>query len=121
MKKSKLPDSGRRMAFGTGAIREPAQDKGRFDLLSPESIAALARHFEAGAKKYPPRNWEQGTPLSRFTDSALRHMFQFMEGKTDEDHLIAAAWNVMALWTTRDRIRRGLLPKRLDDMPPKLR
>ena len=116
----KLPDSGKRIGYGTGAIREPAQGKGRFDLIPPEPIAALARHSALAIIKYPVRNWEKGIPLSRFTDSALRHMNQFMEGKADEDHLIAALWNIMALWTTRHRIQKGLLPKRLNDMPPKL-
>jgi hypothetical protein len=98
-------------------VREPATGKGRFDLLSPESILALAQHFEVGANKYADRNWEHGIPLSRFTDSALRHTFQFMDGAGGEDHLLAAAWNLMAAWATRDRIQKGRLPRKLADIP----
>ena len=30
-------------------------------------------------------------------DSAQRHMMQFWSGDTSEDHLAAAAWNIMSM------------------------
>lgn len=112
-----LQDSGERRAFATGSRRDRRTGKGRFDLLPARALRRLARHFEAGAVKYGDRNWEKGQPLSVYLDSALRHANTYMEGKTDEDHLIAAAWNLLCLADTEERIKEGLLPETLNDLP----
>jgi hypothetical protein len=91
--------------------------KGRYDLLPSAAIFAVARVFEEGAKKYDPRNYEQGMPLSRFIDSALRHIFKHLEGWRDEPHMAQAAWNVLAYIHVATMIERGLLPKELNDLP----
>ena len=60
----------------------------------------LALHFQHGAEKYRPRNCEKGIPLWSFIDSGMRHWNQYLLGRTDEDHYIAAVWNFwMAKWT----------------------
>lgn len=92
-----INDGGECMSFDTGAIREPASGKGRFDLISPFAMERLARWYELGAGKYEPRNWEKGIPFSRCLDSALRHINKYQRGMKDEDHLTAAVWNLIAL------------------------
>ena len=117
MKKGpRILDSGKRQSFGTGAVRDIQTDKGRYDLLPPEAIAALAKHFEAGAVKYCARNWEKGIPLSRYLDSALRHTFKILAGMDDEPHAEAAMWNMATFIATRQRIKDGDLPKELNDL-----
>ena len=60
----------------------------------------VARHFENGALKYGEHNWEKGIPISRYIDSALRHLMKDLAGETDEDHAAAFVWNCMcAAWT----------------------
>ena len=94
----KLDDGGERISYGDDkAIREPTDGKGRFDLISPFALMRLAKHYEAGAKKYAPRNWEKGIPFSRYLDSAMRHLNKYLMGMNDEDHLAAAAWNIIAI------------------------
>lgn len=117
MKFSKVKDSGKRQDFKTGAVRDIQSGKGRFDLLPPRAIKRLAQHYENGAVKYGDRNWEKGIPLSRMIDSAIRHLFQLLEGKTDEDHAIACVWNVMGIVEIQERIEEGIMPKELDDLP----
>lgn len=112
-----LKDSGTRREFDTGAVRDGAQDKGRFDLLPYWPLKRFAVHMERGAKKYAARNWEKGIPCSVFFNSAMNHMLKSLAGFTDEDHLAAALWNVACLIETKERIARGLLPADLDDMP----
>lgn len=112
-----IKDSGHRRVFKTGSMRDRAKGKGRYDLISPISMQALAEHFESGALKYSDRNWERGQPLSVYVDSALRHLFNLLEGKKDEDHATAAMWNCGALKHTMIMIERGLLPKDLYDLP----
>jgi len=90
-----VKDSGARREYETGAVRDRGADKGRYDLLPPKAIHRLARHFENGAVKYGDRNWEKGIPISNYMDSALRHIFKYLDGENDEDHLTAAAWNCL--------------------------
>lgn len=91
---------------GVGRKDEPAlrfdADKSRVDLIPPEFIEALGRHYGAGAKKYAERNWEKGMSWSRCYASAQRHMLAFWRGEeideeTGTPHTIAAAWNMAAL------------------------
>lgn len=98
-----IQDSGDRYEFESGAVRDMATGKGRCDLLPPAAILRLARHFEAGAVKYGERNWEKGIPLNSFIDSAFRHICKYMIGMQDEDHLVAAAWNLMCALETEER------------------
>ena len=104
-------------AYGTEAVREIASGKGRYDLISPIAIRRLAGICENGAIKYAPRNWEKGIPMSRLLDSAIRHINQYREGLTDEDHLAQGFWNIMAALHTEEMVERGLLPKKLYDIP----
>jgi len=92
-----LQDGGKRQVFITGAVREPATGKGRYDLISVYALHRIAIHYEKGASKYDDRNWEKGIPASRCISSALRHTLQYLAGCNDEDHLAAACWNLMAI------------------------
>ena len=109
-------DSGEREDFATGSRRDTRVGKGRYDLLPPEGIRRLAQLYERGAEKYGDRNWEKGQPVSRYLDSLLRHTFAVLEGEQTEDHLAAIAWNALGAITTQERVRRGDLPKELDDV-----
>jgi len=112
-----VKDSGTRQSFDSGSVRDSAEGKGRFDLLSPIFLARLAQHTENGARKYSARNWEKGQPVSRYMDSALRHLFKYLEGHRDEDHLAAAAWNIQGMIHTQEMVDRGSLPAELAAMP----
>lgn len=103
--------------FVTGSQRDSRTGKGRYDLLPARALRRLARLFESGAGTYGDRNWEKGQPLCRFMDSAIRHAFNHLEGARDEDHLIAAAWNLLCAADVEERIREGKLPSELDDLP----
>lgn len=107
-----MQDNGKRLVYETGALREPQDGKGRFDLISPFALFRLARWYELGAKKYGYRNWEKGIPFSHCVDSAFRHLTKFLAGMDDEDHLAAVAWNVFAIMHYQE-LGRG----DLDDLP----
>ena len=103
--------------FTTGAIRDNAEMKGRWDLLPFRTLQRLAVHFEKGAKRYADRNWEKGIPVGEYLNSCLRHLWKWWLGWDDEDHLAAFAWNAICLVETAERIRIGALPKELDNRP----
>lgn len=116
-RKFTIKDSGKRQEFPTGAVRDIQEGKGRFDLLPPYTITRLAKHYEGGAKKYNDDNWRKGIPTKRFADSALRHLFQYLDGERSEDHLAAVLFNVAGIIETQEMIKRGILPPELDNIP----
>lgn len=102
MEFDKVNDSGTRREFGTGAVRDAAQNKGRFDLLPFYPLWRLARHYENGAVKYGDSNWKKGIPVKTYLDSMMRHAAKATDHMTDEDHLAAVAWNAFgAMWTIK--------------------
>lgn len=111
-----LKDSGRRESWETGSQRDTREGKGRYDLLSPRFLRRLALVMERGAKKYGERNWELGQPLSRYLDSAIRHIMGLMLGMVDEDHAGQAAFNLQGFIHTSELIQEGKLPAILNDI-----
>ena len=96
-----IKDSGNRSEFPTGAVRDMSEGKGRMDLLPWNAIMEVSKHCEDGAKKYGENNVDKGIPMHSLADSAMRHMAKFIAGHKDEDHLRAAAWNI--LWALEFR------------------
>ena len=99
----KIKDSGDRTEFATGAVRDMREGKGRMDLLPWSAIMEVSKHCENGAKKYGEHNVDKGIPTSSLCDSAARHLAKYLEGWTDEPHLVAAAWNL--LWAIQMTIK----------------
>jgi hypothetical protein len=98
-----IKDSGNRREFNTGAVRDMADGKGRFDLCPWSAFIEISKHCENGAKKYGEHNVDKGIPTNSLCDSAARHLAKYLAGHTDEDHLLAAAWNL--LWAIEMRVK----------------
>lgn len=112
--------------FQTGAVRDTG-GKGRMDLLPMCALLRISKHMEdaiapdpeTGIPHYPERNWEEGIPIHSMLDSALRHLAKYMDGWTDEDHLCAAATNLlMAMWMEEKRPGMQDIPTRRTEGPP---
>lgn len=99
-----IKDSGERTTFSTGAQRDMHSGKGRMDLLPWAAIIEVSKHCEAGALKYGTHNVDKGIPTSSLLDSAMRHAAKYLDGHEDEDHLLAAAWNL--LWAIEMRCKK---------------
>lgn len=95
-------DSGARVEFESGMVRDVQDDKPRYDLIPLAPLQRLAELYSRGAQKYGDRNWQKANSqdeLDRFHASAFRHFIQFMKGDRDEDHGIGCVWNIFAaLW-----------------------
>lgn len=100
---STIKDSGNRREFSTGAVRDMPEGKGRMDLLPWDAIIEVSKHCEAGAKKYGEHNVDKGIPTSSLCDSAARHLGKYLAGYTDENHLLAATWNL--LWAVEMTVK----------------
>ena len=77
----------------------------------------LAIHYENGAKKYDANNWRKGQPVSRYYDSAKRHLDKLIDGSDDEDHYSALLWNLVGIVQTKIDVEKGILPVELDNYP----
>ena len=103
--------------FETGAMRDTG-GKGRMDLLPMCALIRISKHMENANTHYPERNWEKGLPMHSMIDSALRHLAKYMDGWNDEDHLCAAATNLlMALWTEEKKPEMQDIPSRPTECP----
>src|SRR3546814_19785729 len=49
------------------------EGKTRYDLIPADALDLLAQVYSEGAKKYAPRNWEQGFKWMDCYASAMRH------------------------------------------------
>lgn len=137
-------DSGQRLQFASGMVRDTQEGKLRYDLafdgplfwrlfhgtrheglvLAAErwyvhggldAAADVVRHLGAlegglfvvvdryaklmmrGAVKYSEKNWMQAegeAELKRFVSSFCRHLKQYLNGETDEDHMAAVFFNL---------------------------
>ena len=101
----------------SGAKRDSTTGKGAYELISPIALKRLAIVYEIGGTQKGKRNWEKGIPISRCVQSAIRHIYQYLEGMRDEDHLAQACWNLFAVMHFEEMIERKLLAKEFDDLP----
>lgn len=90
-------DSGQREEYETGARRDTQEGKPRYDLIPSFALKRLAGLYARGAEKYDDHNWTKGITFSRMLASLERHLHQFKQGDTDEDHLAAIAWNALGI------------------------
>jgi len=110
-------EPGDKREFSTGAKRQNANNKPRPGLFPGDAYLAISQHFADGAAIYDDRNWEKGLPLNSIIDSLERHIAEEKMGMTDESHDLALAWNAVVYLATKLRIKAGILPAELDDMP----
>lgn len=61
----------------------------------PRALLRVAKLSHAGCVKYGPDNWKK---ISKYDHigHAITHMFKYLAGCKDEDHLAHAAWRVLA-------------------------
>jgi hypothetical protein len=85
-------------------------------------VLEVSKLYEAGCLKYGDRNWEKGQPIHVYVDSAMRHLVKDIAGHTDEDHLVAACWNVLCAIETLEWVSQRELPETLlNGLPARVR
>jgi len=100
-----IKDSGKRVEFPSGAVRDTTEGKIQWDLLPMEALKRVAQHYTNGAKKYEANNWKKGISTERFKESAFRHWAEYLLGETDEDHLSAVIFNILGIIYNEEKER----------------
>lgn len=111
-------DSGKREEYQTGMVRDTQDDKPRYDLLDRPFLKRWAELMARGAKKYGENNWKKAATdeeLSRFRASAVRHLFQWLEGDVSEDHAAAVAFNLAGAEMVSEKLQKGILEAKEQD------
>lgn len=101
-------DSGQRQEFSTGMKRDVQTDKPRYDLLDRTILRRWAELMGRGAVKYGENNWKKAETeeeLRRFEASAIRHLFQWLEGEESEDHACAVMFNIAGAEMVKNKLR----------------
>ena len=111
-----IRDSGERVEFESGMVRDVGVFKARFfRCLAGPMLRRWAEHLHKGQEKYPDvspgvANWTlaQGEEeLQRFKESAFDHMINWLRGKEDEDHGAAVFFNINGAEYVKEVIRNG--------------
>lgn len=100
-------DSGQRQEYASGMRRDLQAGKPRYDLIPIPMLKRLAELYARGAEKYGDKNWllaNSEEEMQRFRASMLRHTYQWLAGEDDEDHAIAAVWNVFAYEVIKEKL-----------------
>ena len=79
------------------------QKEERFDLIPPDAMRALARHYGVGCRKYNDRNWEKGYKWGLSVGALQRHLHAWLTGEsydleTGTHHMICVAWHAFTLF-----------------------
>lgn len=93
--------------FDTGAQRDSADGKPRYDLIPPGALLRVAMHYMLGGERYGYNNWYKGMPGQEVLASAMRHIEAFRGGDKSEDHLAAAVWGLLNLMQLQIEGREG--------------
>jgi hypothetical protein len=102
-----VKDSGKRVDYPSGMRRDVDEGKPVYTLIDLTFLHRIATHLTKGMKKYGRDNWRcANSPeeLQRFKDSAFRHLMQYLNEETDEDHMSAVCFNLMAAEYVKRRL-----------------
>lgn len=61
------------------------------------AFSRVLGRFQMGERKYARLNWRNCEDPQTYKESAIRHFNQYLNNQTEEDHLGAAAANILIL------------------------
>lgn len=91
--------------FKSGAVRHELKQGDteiRWDLLPMAQLRRVAIVYGEGAKLFSDNNWKKGFPIKATLSHLIEHLYKYMEGQQDEDHLAKVVWNTLAIMWEED-------------------
>lgn len=107
-----IKDSGERVTFKSGAMRDPSTGKIKWSRITfGPMMRRWAQHLTNAEVKYPDPvvglpNFsliEGREELVRYKESAYRHFMSWFHGETDEDHAAAVFFNINGVEIIKDK------------------
>lgn len=78
----------------TGAMRSTDANEVRFDLIPQRMLERVAKVMKTGAHKYGEYNWQKGFTWSSLINHISRHLYLYLIGDKNEDHLAHMVCNL---------------------------
>ena len=107
-KEYRIKDSGERLSFDSGMVRDTEDGKIDYTLIMDGPMfKRWAAHMTKGKNKYGERNWMKAAgeaEYERFKRSLLRHLVAYLDGETDEDHAAALVFNLNGMEHVREQL-----------------
>lgn len=107
-------DSGERVGFDSGMVRDTSVSKVRYDLVWQPLLKRWAELMGRGAQKYEANNWKKANSqeeLDRFKESAYRHFIDwFNEENISEDHGAAVLFNIAGAEYVKEKLKNNVKP-----------
>jgi hypothetical protein len=82
-----IPQKPENESFDSNPNATRSKQSGRYDLISPHGIDALARRLKLGAERHSPRGWESGGEGFRQATIShlMAHLASYMENPNQDD------------------------------------
>lgn len=107
-----VKDSGKRLTFKSGSVRDTAEGKIKWSRVTfGPMLRRWAQHLTTAEAKYP--DVSPGVPnftliateeeLARYKESAFRHFMSWFYGERDEDHAAAVLFNINGVEIIKDK------------------
>jgi len=103
--------------YKSGMRRGSDYGKPNYALIDISFLNRLAMHLTRGAMIHGKGNWRLANSkeeLDRFEESAFRHFIQRLRGDTDEDHMAAVCFNMMAAEYIKDKLEKEYIKDKLE-------
>ncbi len=104
-----VKDSGNRTEYVSGMVRDIQEDKLNYIMLRDGPMyKRWMHHKHKGDKKYGIRNWMKAkgqAELDGAWASFSRHVEDYIDGKTDEDHAAAIFFNINLIEYIKERMK----------------
>lgn len=120
-----IHDSGKRMVFASGSMRDPSEGKIKWSRVTfGPMLRRWAQHLTKAEAKYPDP--KPGLPnfmlieteeeLLRYKESAFRHFMSWLMDETDEDHASAVFFNINGVEIIKAKQRGEKIPSFRDGL-----
>ena len=122
-------DSGERVSFESGMVRDISTDKVKWHKVADgPMLQRWAELLTRGAQKYPDEetgqpNWMKACSpqeYQRFRESAFRHFMQWFMGDRSEDHAAAVFFNINGCEYTKSKLVETHAPQEVQDVEGQL-
>lgn len=109
-----IKDSGERVAYASGSLRDPSTGKIKWSRITfGPMLRRWAQHLTTAEAKYPDHapgvpNFtliETDEEYLRYKESAFRHFMSWYFDETDEDHASATYFNINGVEIIKDKAR----------------
>jgi hypothetical protein len=104
-----VKDTAEHLTYPSGMNRGDKKGKPNYRLIDLDFLKRLAEHLTKGAEIHGRDNWRKANSeeeLRDCLDASMRHLVQYLNNETDEDHAMAVVFNLMVAEYIKDKLQK---------------